>query len=205
MWMQRGYVLQVTPSASAWERTATARIGDAIRGLRHEQGLSAQKLSERLAELGLNISRASISALENGSRPYVTVTEVMLFARALNTSPITLIFPGLDYSETIEALPAVQRTQRDAAAWFCTATVLMTDPGFTDDPKLYRSNTRLLGLSRHEAELRAQVSMADSELAIVNSDDVNQIKALTLLRERGAKALAEVEIRLQTELERRGG
>ena len=202
--MQWGYVLQVTPSAADWERTAAARIGEAIKGLRNDQGMSAQKLSERLADLGLDISRASISALENGRRP-VSVTEVMLFARALNTSPIALIFPGLDYGETIEALPAVQRTQRDAVAWFCATNPYMADPALTDDPKLYHSNTALLDLSRQQAELRVQLAITTSEIAIANSDDVNQIKALTMLREGAVKTLAEVESRLRTELDRRGG
>jgi transcriptional regulator with XRE-family HTH domain len=203
--MQAGYVLQVTASAADWERTMTARIGEAIKDLRNELGMSAQKLSGRLAELGLDMSRASISALENGKRPYVTVTEVMLFARALNTSPIALIFPGLDYDEQVEVLPREKRSQLAGVFWFCGEYAYLEDSGLTDDPKTYAANLRALRLSRYLFEERGQMTTIDANLAIANSSDVNQIKLLTSTRARTAKTLAELENSLQAEIERRGG
>ncbi len=197
--------MQVTASAADWERTMTARIGEAIKDLRNELGMSAQKLSGRLAELGLDMSRASISALENGKRPYVTVTEVMLFARALNTSPIALIFPGLDYDEQVEVLPREKRSQLAGVFWFCGEYAYLEDSGLTDDPKTYAANLRALRLSRYLFEERGQMTTIDANLAIANSSDVNQIKLLTSTRARTAKTLAELENSLQAEIERRGG
>ena len=195
----------MAPSAAEWERGLTTRIGQAIQRLRGEQGLSAQRLSDRLAELGLDMSRASISALENGKRPYVTVGEVMLIARALNTSPIALIFPGLDYDERIDLLPDTKNTQLGGVFWF-SGEFAYTEPGsLTDDPKLSSDNLRLLRLSRYLFEERGQMSNIEAQLAIANSSDENQIKLLTATRTRTAKTVAELTDSRRAEVERRGG
>ncbi len=197
--------MQVTPSAADWERTMTTRIGAAIKTLRNLQDMSAQKLSDRLTELGLDISRASISALENGRRPYITVTEVMLFARALNTSPIALIFPGPRYADTTEVLPNVDRIELSAVRWFAGDYVVLDDSDLTDDRRLYAANLRALRLSRYLADGQAQAANVEAELAIANSTDVDRIKMLTTMRDNSAKMLAELDTSLQEEIERRGG
>lgn len=65
-------------------------IGEQVRKLRIERGLSQQKLSDRLETLAIYICRGSISRIEDQQR---TVTDIELYglSRVLNV-PIQSLF-----------------------------------------------------------------------------------------------------------------
>lgn len=68
-------------------------IGERVRKLRIQQGLSQQKLSDRLETLAIYICRGSISRIEDRRR---TVTDIELYglSKVLNV-PIQSLFEDL--------------------------------------------------------------------------------------------------------------
>jgi transcriptional regulator with XRE-family HTH domain len=88
-----------------WARELSALIGARVAHYRRQAGLSAQALAARCDELGLpSLSRVVITKLENGRREAVSVSELIILARALRVSAADLVFP-LGQAETAEAFP----------------------------------------------------------------------------------------------------
>ncbi|WP_158018000.1 helix-turn-helix transcriptional regulator [Mycobacterium basiliense] len=106
-------------SAEKWERSMTERIGGAVRLLRGKKR-SAQWLADRTEELGYPIGRATVSEIETGRRRSVTVAEMLILARALNTSPASLLFPDPsdEITNVVEVVPGDEVTGFTAAQWF---------------------------------------------------------------------------------------
>jgi hypothetical protein len=104
-----------------WDEEQARRVGAEIRRLRRKR--SAQWLSDRTQACGCLVTRAVISDLEVGRRRYVTVSELVVLALALDTAPIALLYPA-PYLDKIQALPAVDGGQRReletilAVQWF---------------------------------------------------------------------------------------
>jgi transcriptional regulator with XRE-family HTH domain len=63
-----------------------------VRSLRDQQGVSAQTLSDRCHDLGIEVSRGSIANRENGRGGDVSVSELVAFARALDV-PVAALLP----------------------------------------------------------------------------------------------------------------
>jgi len=98
-----------------WAQADAARVARAITRLREEDGKSAQWISDRTTELGCRISRAVITDLENGRRRYVAVHELVMLAKALELSPLQLLYTDDDGAqieirpgESVPRLVAVQ-------------------------------------------------------------------------------------------------
>lgn len=87
-----------------------------IRAQRGHQGLTAQQLADRVAEVGGKLTRQAISKIENGDRG-VSLDELLVLARALRVPPILLLFP-VGKRETVEALPDMVTSTADAMHWF---------------------------------------------------------------------------------------
>ncbi|WP_142394489.1 helix-turn-helix domain-containing protein [Mycobacterium kansasii] len=106
-------------SSEEWERSMTERIGGAIKALRGKKR-SAQWLADRTEELGYPIGRATVSEIETGRRRSVTVAELLILARALNTSPVSLLFPDPsdEITNLVEVVPGNEVTGFQAAQWF---------------------------------------------------------------------------------------
>lgn len=99
-----------------WEAAQARRIGSSVKALRGSR--TGQWLSDRTADIGLKMTRQTLTDLENGRRRYVTTAELAVLAAALNVPPIVLLYPGPDYGEYIEVLPGVHDQQVSAAQWF---------------------------------------------------------------------------------------
>lgn len=100
-----------------WETAHSVEIGRRVRQLRDERGMSAQKLADACARLGLPIARAVLSHLENGGRASISTGEVFVLAKALDVAPMDLLVgPG----ET-EVVPGVTLGREEAAAWVAGA------------------------------------------------------------------------------------
>lgn len=74
-----------------WEEEQAFRVGNEVKRLRGKR--SAQWLSDRTRELGCSVTRTVISDIEVGRRRYITVSELIILARALDTAPIALLYP----------------------------------------------------------------------------------------------------------------
>lgn len=127
----------------------------ALRSLRKTRRRSAQWIADRTAELGYPISRATIADLENGRRKWVTVSELMILARALNTAPIALLYPEPLSAESIELLPGLQASMTVALQWF-SGEVDIPSSFVCDDPDEYRANLNAVQVARRVSELESQ-------------------------------------------------
>lgn len=96
-------------------------IANEVRRIRQERGMSAQRLSDRCAELGAPIPRTVLSNLENGRRGNVTVAEMLVLAAALDVPPATLVFP-VGHQVTVEALPGKLQPALSAIEWLAAGT-----------------------------------------------------------------------------------
>ena len=100
-----------------WVTETHARIASAIKRLRDEAGMSAQQLADRTAKLGYAISRSQIANYESARKKNLDITELVVLAAALNTSPVSLIYPG-PYRRSVSVLPGKVVTEFEAVQWF---------------------------------------------------------------------------------------
>jgi transcriptional regulator with XRE-family HTH domain len=151
----------------SWAARITRTVAGEVRRYRREHGLSAQQLADRCANLGVDVSRATIADLENGRRAAISVAELLALAAALEVAPVLLVFP-LGRQETVEALPGRDVPTWEAAMWFCgdgdlrlsTAgwEVLWNDGGVAP---LFLEHQRLAADLRDEQTNRAGVPTDD--------------------------------------------
>ncbi len=85
-----------------WQESTTRRIAEEVRRLRGNR--SAQWLSDRTAELGRRVTRATISDMETGRRNRVEVAELLVIAAALDVPPLLLLYPDMPHGR-VEYLP----------------------------------------------------------------------------------------------------
>jgi transcriptional regulator with XRE-family HTH domain len=100
-----------------WAERLAMTIAGEIHRYRRNQKMSAQRLSDRCAELGMEVARATISNLEIGRRTSISVAELLVLAAALDIPPAALVFP-VGYAEEVEALPGVLTPPYEAVRWF---------------------------------------------------------------------------------------
>lgn len=129
-----------------WSAAVAQRIGRELRRYRDERGMSAQKVADACADLGVPIERSVLASLENRRRCIITVAEVMALARVLDVAPLALIFP-VGSSEQLEALPGVPTDPFTAAQWFSGEAPFPGDGDLgasarPDALTLYRRNAR---------------------------------------------------------------
>lgn len=110
-----------------WAARFTKAIASQVRLYRRQRGLSAQQLSQKCADLGLEISRSTIADLENGRRVALTVAELYVLAVALDLPPVELVVP-LGRATTAEVLPGQLAPVWDVARWF-RGDIRLTFPG----------------------------------------------------------------------------
>lgn len=99
-----------------WQKTQTGHVAAQLRRYRAERGISAQRLSDRCAELGFPIPRPVLSNLENGRRESVTLAELLVLAAALEIPPVELIIP-IGHEKQVEILPDTVVPTWTAARW----------------------------------------------------------------------------------------
>ena len=165
--------------AKDWAVDQAARIGGEIRRLRGSR--SGQWLSDRTHELGYRVPRTTISELENGKRKYVSTAELAILARALDTAPITLLYPP-PYGAEVEILPGETSTNWVAVEWFSGRTARYGD---IDDMSTYERNlaplraaVKIADLKRRRMRLTATLANVDDEaMRVMLLDEVNEIQS----------------------------
>jgi transcriptional regulator with XRE-family HTH domain len=143
-----------TVNGLSWEAAHAARIGKEVQRLRGKR--PASWLASRAEELGMKMTRQTVTDLENGRRRYVTTAELAVIAAALNTTPVALAYPEPYDGELIEVIPGVRIPKLRALQWFSGLSSLpLTDPGAREE---YRRNVRQLGAARAIWELEIELS-----------------------------------------------
>jgi len=121
-----------------WADGIVATVASEVRRQRKELGMSAEELSRACAEIGYPIPRNVIANMESGRRAQLPLVEVMVLAKALDVSPICLIYP-VGFVDRMQALPDDDPMDTfDALRWF---TGEGRGPGF-DGPSWELSERR---------------------------------------------------------------
>lgn len=143
------------PPPRDWAEEQAYNVAMEIRRLRGK--MSARRLAERTKELGNEVTRAVLSDLENGRRRHVTVGELTALARALNTTPVALLYPDPVSGDT-QMLPGVEAGQGFALQWFSghVDQNSVAQQQICDDPAQYGQNLRRIEVAREIWELDSQ-------------------------------------------------
>lgn len=97
----------------SWTSRLMDGIRNAIRRHRLNAGLTLDDVSARTASLGHPISRVVLSKIETGFRPNLTVPELLVIARALGVTPISLAMPVTDSVEVTPGSVVQAKAGRD--------------------------------------------------------------------------------------------
>lgn len=111
---------------SDWPSAWTHAIGREVARLRGDRRMTAQQLSDRCADLGVNVPRNSVSNLENGRRDAINLHEVVAVAAAMEVPPAELAFPP---NAWIPYLPGERVTSYEAVEAFTGAETREATPG----------------------------------------------------------------------------
>lgn len=79
--------------------------------------MTAQDLADACEELGHPVPRNIIANWESGRRLTLTVPELLVLAKALDTPPATLVFP-FGQGANVSCLPGERRDPWTAFSWF---------------------------------------------------------------------------------------
>jgi transcriptional regulator with XRE-family HTH domain len=97
----------------------TVDIGQRVQVERKRQELTAQDLADKTARLGYAISRATVTAIENGRKELFSVQELTVLARALQIAPVALLYPvHANTSTRVPGDPPADVPAIHAARWF---------------------------------------------------------------------------------------
>lgn len=100
-----------------WAKRWAVTTGRCVRRWRTERQLSAQKLADKCAALGLpSLTRTVITKLENGRKESVSTAELMVLAKALGVPPVMLMFPFGEH-RMVEITPGEFIDPLDAVYW----------------------------------------------------------------------------------------
>lgn len=176
-----------------WEQELTNRVGRQLVKSRGKR--SAQWLADRTAELGHPIGRATISQFENGNRKSISVAELLVFAAALEISPVALLYEDRFADGTVEVLPGVATTAAHAALWTTGEVPLDYDQAAHELAVLSSSlipideprNALDLVRERHEYDVAAPMLHAEARLSKVPFEQ--WMAQLRLLREQRRKII----------------
>ena len=155
-------------STKSWDQDLVAGIAAEIKRLRTVEKLSVQKLADLTEAAGHAVPRTTIADMELGRRKYISVTELLVLAAALNTPPIALLFPP-PYPGDVEVLPGLDATAVQAAKWFSGES----DPAFigdTDRRKAFRTNAERLRIEYRIWDLENELNALYSDLEGMPSD-----------------------------------
>jgi hypothetical protein len=139
--------------------------------------MSAQQLADATAALGYPVPRSVVANLESGRRESIGIAELLVLARVLDVSPLTLVLP-LGRASEVEVLPGASVRTWDAARWFAGQMPL---PGglrgqewvdvrrWIDSPvALFRAHDELVdAVLRTNERARAAVERGDDVAATV--------------------------------------
>ena len=120
-----------------WGTETVERIAAEVRKRRQLWGLSAQALADRTKELGHEVSRNTISDLENGRRgERLMLVDALILAAALDLPLGRLVYPDQPHG-LVEALPGKYGTSVSAADWMGRGNSIVDLDGGTVWPDIF--------------------------------------------------------------------
>ncbi|MFE2132271.1 helix-turn-helix domain-containing protein [Streptomyces sp. NPDC059466] len=111
------------PPAPDWSARLALGVAREVRRHRQAQGLSAQQLADRCAQIGMPIQRSVLANLESGRRTTVNIAELLVLAHALDVPPGVLLFP-VGYEQQTEVLPGGYAEPGFAVEWLAGRSFL---------------------------------------------------------------------------------
>lgn len=159
--------------ATDWAAEQAERVGRELKRLRGRR--SGQWLSDRTADLGYRVPRTTISELETGKRKYVSTAELAILARALDSAPVSLLYPP-PYQDKLEVLPGQSSTSWSAAEWFSGMSDGAARLAWADDADIYDRNLAPLRAAARISELTTRKQRLMD--AIVGADEAVQAAML---------------------------
>lgn len=132
-----------------------AVIGENVKRLREAKVLTQHELVHALKRNGLNWARSKLSALEAGSRPQVSASDLMIFAITLQV-PLAELFAG---PGRVELSPHEASIDRDTVRQL-VAGKRITPSRLSTGPAAYRAQ-----VAHHESLPESRPAQADVELA----------------------------------------
>jgi hypothetical protein len=160
MWLARrreaGYVSPVE-TGREWPQRVVTLIGQQIAWHRSRltgrngKRLTLAELADRTRDLGFPLDLAVISKLETGYRQTITVSELLVLAKALRVPPALLLFP-VGHDVRVEALPGRHVDPWEGLKWFSGEGPFPAVDGAeghlapvtADTPSLFRRHDRLV-------------------------------------------------------------
>jgi transcriptional regulator with XRE-family HTH domain len=168
------------PPAPDWSTRLALSVAREVRRHRQAQGLSAQQLAERCAQIGMPIQRSVLANLESGRRTTVTIAEVLVLAHALNVPPGVLMFP-VGYNQSVEVLPGTWIEPYFAVEWLAGRSFFSREAadGFFDTPlSLTRIHQDVANDLRRAIQAKEQAMHELSRLTVQLEKDESTYDAL---------------------------
>ncbi|MGW1740433.1 hypothetical protein ACWCPQ_16670 [Nocardia sp. NPDC001965] len=174
-----------------WQESTTRRIAEEIRRLRGTR--SAQWLSDRTAELGRRVTRATITDIEIGRRSRVEVAELLVIAAALDVPPLLLLYPDMPHGR-VEYLPGETITGTEALDRFTGIGVGLAETPYPADTvtalRLMREEEFWIRRTEYHQsaydrsfQRMAEVTPADAEFATLRAEWTADDRDLAIARE----------------------
>lgn len=180
---------------SDWPDEVTARIADEIKRLRGPR--SGQWLSDQTAERGHRVSRSTISEIETKRRKSITVSDLIVLAAALDTTPIALIYPP-PYDAGIRIIPNMvnDAAKMLAVQWFCgLLTENETRNLIGGDLETLSKNRLPIRIAREMYDLESDLhELMRQDVPEDSEEHVQALKGISALRSKIAalKTMSEV-------------
>lgn len=168
------------PPAPDWSTRLALSVAREVRRHRQAQGLSAQQLADRCAQIGMPIQRSVLANLESGRRTTVTIAEVLVLAHALNVPPGVLMFP-VGYDQSVEVLPGSWTEPYFAVEWLAGRAFFSHDASgdFFDTPLgLTRIHQDAANDLRRAIQAKGQAMYELSRLTVQHEKDQSTYDAL---------------------------
>lgn len=110
---------------AAWAKEYSDAVVDGVLHYRDQRGLRNPDLADRLAELGWTMTASTLAGILGKKRATMPVTDVMLFAQALNVPPSALLF-ATHKESAVRLYPAAARAvpPYQAVKWFSGSAAL---------------------------------------------------------------------------------
>ncbi|MEU1194960.1 helix-turn-helix transcriptional regulator [Streptomyces sp. NPDC005813] len=182
------------PPAPDWSTRLALSVAREVRRHRQAQGLSAQQLADRCAQIGMPIQRSVLANLESGRRTTVTIAEVLVLAHALNVPPGVLLFP-VGYDQSAEVLPDSWIEPFVAVEWLAGRAFFSHDASddFFDTPLgMTRIHQDAANNLRRAIQAKEQAMHEFSRLTVRHEKDQSTYDALQAESERVRGRLNEI-------------
>ncbi|BAS07353.1 hypothetical protein AHiyo4_07750 [Arthrobacter sp. Hiyo4] len=162
-------------------------MGAEIKRIRQKNGMSAQDVADATRALGEEVPRQVIANLESGRRANFSIAELVLCARALQCSPVELLYPPADLNSPVEYLPGQNWRTLDAYMDFAALPPLhkdrwRDDEGHTAATRTYSIFIQIENVDEEAEDLARELQEAGSDEALSNQLKSALVRSIIMRR-----------------------